>query len=280
MVSVVLALAAAMSWGISDFLGGFNARRMALTFVVLASQLVGIVVLLPLAVLHGAPRLEPVHVLLAACGSLAGIVGIAALYRGMAVGMVSVVAPISAAGAALPVLVGLARGERTSLTQAIGIVLALLGIVLASLVTDAEAGKRRVGAGVGLALLAALGFGLFFLLLHEASTRDVLWAAVVQRTTGTLVMIPFALIVRPSLVGVRSRLLSLCAAGALDTGANALFAAASVSGLASIAAVLASLYPVVTVVLAGLVLRERLTRAQTLGVTSALVGVACIASSS
>src|ERR1700738_1431913 len=112
MVAVVLALASSVAWGVSDFLGGFMSRRVALTAVLLVTQLVGLALLLPLALVHAAPRLDAASIAFAVGGSAAGLIGIAALYRGMGVGMVSIVAPISATGAAVPVLFGLLRGGR------------------------------------------------------------------------------------------------------------------------------------------------------------------------
>jgi len=132
MVSVVLALASSAAWGVSDFLGGLNSRRIALTTVLLITQVVGLVLTLPLAMLHAAPLLDAQSVGFAVAGSASGLVGIAALYRGMTVGSVSIVAPISATGAAVPVLFGLLRGERVTPIQSLGIVLALIGIVLAA----------------------------------------------------------------------------------------------------------------------------------------------------
>ena len=280
MVAVLLALAAGVSWGVSDFLGGLNSRHVALATVLLVTQCVGLMVLLPLAMLHGAPLLEPAHVGFAIAGSVSGLIGIASLFRGMAVGSVSIVAPISATGAAVPVLFGLLRGEQATAIQSVGIVLALLGIVLASRAPDDESSPSRrlaVGPGVGLAILAAMGFGGFFVLLHEASARDVLWAGVIQRLTGVVIMLALALWLRPSLAAARRRAAALVTSGTLDTAANILYASSSVLGLVSLAAVLASLYPVITVILARFFLQERLSRGQLLGVVCALAGVACIA---
>src|ERR1041385_4185076 len=117
MLSVGLALASSVAWGVSDFLGGLMSRRLALTAVILITQVVGLLLMLPLALLHAAPQLDAPTVGFAVAGSAAGLVGIAALYRGMGVGLVSIVAPISATGAALPVLFGLLRGERTTPVQ-------------------------------------------------------------------------------------------------------------------------------------------------------------------
>ena len=278
MVSVVLALASSVAWGVSDFLGGLYSRRVPLTAVLLITQVVGLALSLPLAMLHAPPLLDAQSVGFAVAGSAAGLVGIAALYRGMTVGSVSIVAPISATGAAVPVLFGLLRGERVSPIQSLGIVLALIGIVLASRAAAEpnSTGRPMLARGVGLALLAALGFGGFFVLLHEASVRDVLWATVVQRLTGLCIMLVATLLLRPSLKVGWSRIPSLVLVGALDTGANVLYAYASTIGLVSLAAVLASLFPVMTVILAWVVLRERLSVTQGTGVVCALAGVGLI----
>lgn len=280
MVAVLLALGSGVAWGVSDFLGGFLSRRVALVTVLLITQAVGLGLMLPLAMLHAAPDLDVPTVGFAVAGSISGLIGIAALYRGMGVGAVSIVAPISATGAALPVLFGLLRGERATPLQSVGIVLALVGIVLASRAAPEPHSTSRplLARGVGLAIVAALGFGGFFVLLHEASVRDVLWATVVQRLTGLCILVVATLVVRPSLAVGWSRMPSLLLVGALDTGANVLYAYASTLGLVSLAAVLASLFPVTTVILAWIVLKERLSASQGTGVVCALTGVALIAS--
>jgi drug/metabolite transporter (DMT)-like permease len=280
MVSVLLALGSGVAWGVSDFLGGLISRRLALAGVLLITQAVGLLLVLPLAMLHAAPLLDAPAVGFAAAGSASGLVGIAALYRGMGVGTVSIVAPISATGAVVPVLFGVLRGERATPIQSLGIGLALVGIVMASRAAGEpnSASRPMLARGVGLALLAALGFGGFFVLLHEASVRDVLWAAVVQRLTGLCILVLVTLALRPSLRVGWTRMPSLLLVGVLDTGANVLYAYASTLGLVSLAAVLASLFPVVTVILARVVLRERLSAIQASGVACALTGVAMIAS--
>jgi drug/metabolite transporter (DMT)-like permease len=278
-VSVVLALAASVTWGVSDFIGGLNSRSMAVATVIFYTQIVGFVLLLPLAIARGAPDWQWTTVLYAVSGSLAGLVGIAGLYRGMAVGAISIVAPISATGAAIPVIFGLTHGEQATALQSAGIVLALVGVILASLTqANAEGGKRRgLGPGVGYAILAAAGFGGFFVLLHEAATQDVIWATTVQRLTGAVVLGLIVLVMRPPLAVGWQRFPRLVVVGALDTTANVLYAFASTTGLVSLAAVLASLFPVMTVILARVVLNERLSLVQGTGVVCALAGVACIA---
>jgi drug/metabolite transporter (DMT)-like permease len=283
LLPIFLALASSAAWGVSDFLGGFMSRRVSQTVVLLVSQTVGMALLLPLAVLHGPPQLDLVSLASAIGGSVSGLVGIAAMYRGMAVGSMSIVAPISATGAAIPVLVGLLRGERATPLQSLGIGLAILGVVLASRAAQdphtSGTSRVRVARGVGPAILAAVGFGGFFVLLHEAAARDVLWAGFVQRSTGVGIVLIVMLLRRPAAAwsGVRPRLASLAVIGVLDTSANVLYSYASVMSLVSLAAVLASLFPVVTVILARIVLHERLAAIQGAGVVCALIGVACIA---
>jgi drug/metabolite transporter (DMT)-like permease len=275
-----MALGAAVAWGVSDFLGGLFSRRMSLLAVLLVSQAVGFGTLFVLGSLQGPPAMEARSVLFAMGASASGLVGIAALYRGMAVGVVSIVAPISATGAGIPVVFGLLRGERATTLQMIGIVLALIGIVAASWSeTSADSGSEpRRQRGVRWGLLAALGFGGFFIMLHEASASNVLWASAVQRLTGLGIVVSVALLLRKSVAIGWRRLPGLMVVGVLDTAANVLFAYASTSGLVSLASVLASLFPVVTVILARVVLHERLAGLQAVGVVCALAGVVLIAS--
>ena len=280
MLAIVLALSSGLAWGISDFLGGLYSRRLPLATVLLTTQTIGFLMLLALAPAFGNARmLDPQAVAYAVVGSTSGLIGVAGLYGGMRVGVVSIVAPISATGAAIPVLFGMLRGERATPLQTLGVALALAGIVLASRATgsDSTPGRRAgLARGVGLAIVAAFGFGGYFVLLHEASTRDVLWAAFIQRLTGVVLMIAVVLWLRRPVTIDRAMLARLVPVGTLDAGANVLYALASTLGLISLAAVLASLFPVVTVLLARFVLHERLSPSQGTGVACALAGVALI----
>jgi drug/metabolite transporter (DMT)-like permease len=278
LLSMVLALGAALSWGVSDFLGGVTSRRLPLLWVLFSTQFVGFAVAAPFALARGAPPLDATAVLAAVLGSLSGLIGIAGLYRAIALGVGSIAAPISATGAALPVLFGLARGEPTTALQEIGMVCALVGVIAASRTGDEQAhlgGNARLG--IACAVIAALGFGGFFILLHEASTQDVLWAVSIQRATGTVVMAAFLVARRPPLVVRRRDVPAVVLVGCLDQLANVLYAFASTLGLVSLSAVLASLYPMMTVILARIVLDERISRLQQSGVALALTGVALVA---
>jgi drug/metabolite transporter (DMT)-like permease len=190
----------------------------------------------------------------------------------------SVVAPISATGAAVPVFVGLIEGERPGALQVAGMAVALAGVILASrepIEEDGEPSSNR--AAIGLALVAALGFGTFFVGIDKASaTAEVPWVIVVQRCCSLTLLAVATLVARPPLPRGGSSLLVLAAVGLLDLGANGLYAIATTHGLLSVVAVCGSLYPAVTVVLARVVLAERIARVQEVGVVLALAGVIAI----
>jgi drug/metabolite transporter (DMT)-like permease len=162
-----------------------------------------------------------------------------------------------------------------------GVALAIAGIVIASRTAgDAHhtlAARGDARAGTTFALVAAIGFGCFFVLLHDASTYSVAWATFVQRLTSVSILLVATVVLRPSLTVGWRRAPRLLAIGALDQGANLLYGFASTLGVVSLAAVLASLFPIVTVVLARAVLHERISRTQQTGVACALAGVALIA---
>lgn len=214
------------------------------------------------------------HLAYASLSGVAGAAGLTAFYRGLAVGAMAVVAPISATAAGIPVIVGLATGERPGGVQAAGLALAMAGVVLASREEAEE--RSALAAGVGLALVAAVGFGCFFLAMDVASDGDVFWAVLMNRLTSVALLATAALVLRPRLAVGAVSTRALVAVGMFDITANSLFALGSTEGLVSVVAVLASLYPVVVVVLAHLVLRERVRRLQLGGAAAAILGVALI----
>lgn len=278
LLSIALALGSALSWGVSDFLGGFTSRRLPLLWVLLFTQVVGLLLALPIALLRGTTEFDAPTVLAAIVASLSGLIGIAGLYRAIALGVGSIAAPISATGAALPVAFGLLRGEPTTTLQEIGMACALLGVVAASRTSEEQAHLGRAAkTGIGFAVVAALGFGGFFVLIHQASTYDVFWAVTMQRASGTVAMAVVLLVRRPKFVITTRDLPALVSVGTLDQVANVLYAFASTVGLVSLSAVLASLYPMVTVILARFVLNERISNVQKSGVALALTGVALVA---
>jgi len=278
----LLALLSAATFGAGDFFGGLATRRSnhpAATIVLLA-HLIG------LALLAG---LAPIFEVDAARGDLwwgvlaglAGVVGLVLLYRGLAIGVMSVVAPITALGAAiLPVAFGLGRGERPAAAALIGAVLALLAISLVS--RPAASDPRSTWArwrdgGLTEAIGAGFGFGAFFILLAETSSQSGLVPLVAARVASVTVLAVIAVgLGRTLRVGRHPTRLALLA-GIFDAGANALFLAAARRGLLSLVAVLSALYPAFTILLARAVLRERIGRTQQLGLATGLVGIALIA---
>jgi drug/metabolite transporter (DMT)-like permease len=277
MLAASLAIGACISWGVADFYGGLKARAIALLWVMVLSQSAGLVLVGALVAGAGEGPPGGDFAVYAALAGMAGALGLLAFYRALAVGKMSVIAPISATAAVIPVVVGVATGDRPTAVQGAGIAVALAGVALASREAAAESGEsRRVATGVGLALLAALGFGCFFIAMDAASDADVLWANLVNRATSLGLGAAAVLAFRPPLRATRPDLPVLAMVGVLEMGANILFAWATTKGLVSVVSVLASLYPVVTILLARLVLHERLDRVQRAGVAAALIGVALI----
>lgn len=277
MIAVVLGLGSSLAWGIADFMGGMASRRMPVLTVLAVSQVVGLVLLIGVVALRGEGPPAGEHLAVAALSAFAGVGALAAFYRGLAVGTMGVVAPISATAAVVPVVAGVATGERPDALQLAGIVLAVCGVVLASREQTEEGASGRVATGAGLALVAALGFGLFFVLIDSASEGDVFWALLVNRITGVVMLLVVFAALRPASGAQRSDARILIGVGAFDVSANTSFAVASTEGLVSVVGVCSSLYPVVTVVLARFVLSERVRSLQLAGVALAITGVVAIA---
>ena len=278
MAPVVLALAAAALWGTGDFFGGLASRRMSVLIVLFWSQLVGLVGLVAWIVLSGAAR-PGAGVLYALAAGGAGALGLGCLYRGMAVGSMGIVAPISATSPVVPLVFDLSRGTSPAAVQWLGIVLALLGVVLVSREPRGGGGRRGrpVAAGVGLALVAALCFGLFVVGLGEAAQESAPWAAATGRL-GSVSALVLVLAATRTVPRVPRQFWPLVVAiGAFDTGANALIAVAATKGAIGIVAVLSALYPIATILLARAVLHERLGATRTAGGLVALGGAALIA---
>ncbi len=272
-LAALLALASSASWGTGDFLGAVQSRRMSPLAVMAVSQPVGLV-LLGIAVAARATAPPGAGVAWACLAAVFGTIGLAAFYRGMASGSISVVAPIAGAAAVVPVAYGLLTGDRTSHLQQAGFAVVIAGVVLTSLERRIDAGRWAAGAGFG--IVATLAFGVYFVFLHAASTGDFLWPAFLFRVVSTSLVWAGVLAFRTSLAPASAALPALAAVGVFDTGGNTLFAAASTQGAVSATSVLASLYPVVTVLLARHRLRERIHRVQELGVVCTVAGVALV----
>jgi drug/metabolite transporter (DMT)-like permease len=279
MLGIGLGLGSSVAWGISDFLGGLQSRRISALTVLLVSQPVGLVLALVFAVVAGGDPLSGRDAAIAAGAGATVVLALGAFYRAMALGSVSVVATIGALGVLVPVAAGVIQGDRPAAIQAAGAVVGITGVVLVAREPDPE--WRAAGrTSVGLAALAALGFGTFFLGLDAASGPEPAWTIVAARAGGVATLLIAAAFARPSLRIGRTLLPALLAIGCFDVLANSLFAVATNHGLLSLVAVAGSLYSAVTVVLARFVLGERLAPPQRAGVAVALAGVAMIAAGS
>jgi drug/metabolite transporter (DMT)-like permease len=275
-VASLLALSGAVLWGVGDFLGGFASRRLAVLAVLAISQAVGLVGVACWVWIAGDRFPGLVEILPAAAAGVAGLIGLGALYRGLAIGAMGIVAPISAASPLVPLAVDAARGLTPAALQWLGIVLVLAGIVVLSR-EPSGVGTTRIAAGAGLAVVAALGFGGFLVGLDAGSDESAPWAVVAARSAAVTTVLAAAALTSTSLRTPVRFLPILLAVGIFDTGANVCVAFATTKGAAGIVAVLSALYPIVTVVLARLVLGERLSVPRRAGGIVALAGAALVA---
>src|SRR5262245_51033332 len=279
MVAVALGFSAALCWGAADFLGGIRTQRLTLPVVLLVSQFTALAAAALVVAVGGleAPSFDEVSPAIIA--GVAQLAGISALYLALSIGTMSVISPISASGAAvIPVVFAVATGERPDALQLAGISAALGGVYLATRAPESSEGGESSRRALLLSGVAAAGFGLFFIAM-DAAVADAgpFWALLVARAAACAALGAVLLASRPSLTAERELLPSLAMIGLLDVGANACFALGTDTGLLSVVSVLASLYPVTTVVLAWALLHERLVRVQAVGVAVALTGVALIA---
>ncbi|MGK2878293.1 MAG: EamA family transporter [Solirubrobacterales bacterium] len=287
MLAIALALSAAITWGTGDFLGGIAARRYALLWVLLASSLGGLLVSVSGSLISGDPIPPQGDLVIAAFAGLAGLVALAAFYEALAIGTMSIVAPITATGSSIPVLWGvIGRGETLTAFAIFAIAVAVCGVILASReqdkaeTTGVDAATHR--RSILLAIVAAIGFGTIFTLIAEAGEESIFWpAATLKLTTlGAVVLIMLIGVTRRSALGERPHGTGWffpISIGFFDVTANITFAAATQQGALSITSVVSSLYPVITVMLAFVFLHERLAVSQRVGVAMALLGVVMLA---
>lgn len=275
-LAIVYGLASAASWGTGDFSGGVATKRNNVYSVVIVSQLVGGILLIALAFLlaESIPSLD--NLLFGAIAGISGAFGLVALYTGLAKGRMGIVAPVAAVvTAALPVVVGILNEGFPSAWQLVGFGIAFLAVwFLSRGSSDAPIRARELSLPVA----AGLGFGLFFILIDRVSNNAILWPLVAARIASTSILSFFVTVRRQGKAPAVNQLLIIVLAGIFDTGGNAFFALATRAGRLDISAVLASLYPATTVLLACFILKERLVPRQWVGVIAALVALVFIAS--
>jgi drug/metabolite transporter (DMT)-like permease len=280
-MEVALGALVALAYGTGDFLGGISAKRLTTVTVLLVSQAFGLAVAVLLVIaLRDAPPAAHVFVLSAAAG-VVGVGALGLLFRGLALGRMSIVAPLSAiGGGVLPVLWGLIRGERPSALALTGVVLALVAVVIVGRGAEHDPGhaisprsELMFGGGAG------LGFGVVFILLSEAATTSAsgMWPVFIARCASVPLLAGVAIAFGGLSRVDRTNIAPVAGAGLFDVGANALILLAVRRGLISLVAPVASLYPATTVVLARLMLHERIGRKRLGGLVLGLAGLALIA---
>jgi drug/metabolite transporter (DMT)-like permease len=275
MLGVLLALSSSLMWGLADYLGGLQTRSRQVLSVVLISQAAGFVVIAAIVVLRGVGWPGAQAMLPAAVAGVMGALCIVTFYLALSYGPVSIVAPVLASSACIPVVYGLARGERPSALQLTGLVATLLGVMLVSW-TDGD-GHARGRRGIGFGVIAALLLGTLLVFFSRASAVDPYWAPFVLRAVSMSTVGAF-IVVRGFVPRVDGRGLAVIASiGVLDMLANLAYSVSTTLQLLSITAVLSSLFPVVTAALARIHLGERVTRVQGTGSVITMLGVLLVA---
>ena len=278
----ILALASAALYGAADFIGGLTSRRADATVIVVVSQGAGLLFVALLLPLLGTPVPGRADWMWGSVAGLTGGVGVALLYRALAIGVMAVVAPTTAVCAvAVPVAIAVALGERPGAQAITGILLAIVAIALVSQQESpgsAESSPASGGSGVGLALASGVAIGLFLVALARTSTEAGLWPLLAARLVSVTLFTSLAFVNRQSFVMPASLMALAVAGGVLDMLANLLYLLASRTGPLTLAVTLCSLYPASTVILAWMVLGERLKALQWVGVLCALVAIVMIVS--
>ena len=273
LVQAGLSLATAAAWGAADFSGGFASKRAEVFRVVAIAHACGLVMMLALAWFSGEPVPPASTLWWGAAAGVTGAFGVAALYKGLAIGRMGVIAPVaSVLTAVIPVILGMATEGLPDRLQLAGFALALVSIWLIAR-PDGELDSHR---GLGLAILAGVSFGLFLACAKQAGHHGVFWPMTAARVASTALMLIIVTFSPRDPRPLLPNLIPILIAGVLDSGANALFVAATQHGRLDVAAVLSSLYPASTVVLARVLLKERISGMQGVGIAAALLSVALI----
>jgi drug/metabolite transporter (DMT)-like permease len=276
-MALILALLSAVFYGVADFLGGFASRRAPALAATVATQGVGLVlVALVVPFFHGSPP-SMIGSLWSVGAGLTGGLGVVLLYYGFSVGRVSVVAPVTAVcSITIPVVVAVALGERPRALAVVGILIAVASVGLISRHNDPAAPPSKRDRSVVIGLASGVTIGAFFVCLARAGDAAGLWPLVIARFASTVALAVAARLARVSIAIPRAALVPVIACGALDVLANALYLVAVRTGPLGLVATLASLYPASTVLLARLVLGERLRPVQSLGLACAATAIVLI----
>jgi drug/metabolite transporter (DMT)-like permease len=271
----LLALASAALFGVADFIGGFAARRLTAWTVATWTQIFGIPVLIVGVLVVSSPDVMRSDIMWGALAGVIGLAGLALLYATLAAGKMSIVAPIIGAGAAVvPVIYAVAVGEQITAIQWAGIALALFAVVLLARVPGAGRLDRKLFLQ---ALLTAMSFGVFFVIMGQTGQDSGVWPLVAARSVSIPIGVAVLLVSSVKPKTPRGSWLLVATSGVIDMAANIAILMAVQRGPIGINAVLGSLYPVFTVAAAVIVLRERPSRMQTAGIALAVLAIVALA---
>ena len=273
LLAAIFALTAAVSWGSGDFANGVASRRIGAFHALLLSLSIGLLAMIALVVASKEPLPALTDIFWGVFGGLFGLTGFIFLMQGFVKGRMSIVAPVSAVLApVVPVLISVLTLGLPRILQLAGFALALISIWMLS----SGGANESKPSGIRYALLAGLGFGIFFTTLDQISEGVVFWPLLASRFVASSVLAAYIIITRKPLIPTGSPWKVLLTAGVLDVGGNVFFLQAVQTGRLDIASVLVSLYPAVTVLLATLIVKESLNRSQIIGVVLAVTAIALI----
>jgi drug/metabolite transporter (DMT)-like permease len=276
MIALSFAFLACLSWGGSCFLAGINSKVIPVLTLLIYSVAASLGILFLLFIIQAEPFPRDPAVYFAVLGGLGSTFGLFCFYRGLSLGAISIVVPVSGMCALLPVAVGLILGEVLNLLQGLGIVVAIGGGVLVSWEKPSAGQSNQLAKGFIPALGAALGFGTFYVMMDFAGSVDPLWAATISRLTSLVLLLPVVVIKRPPLIFKATHLPAVCAVGILEGLAAFFYTVAAAKGMLSLVSVISSLYPGVSILLAAMIIKERLRRYQFVAVIMIVLGVSLI----
>ncbi len=278
MFTIVIALVASAGWGVSDFWGGLVARRVPVFVLILISQTLGMVAIGVILVISGDSFPGIGEVWQVSVTTPLAIIGLAAFYRAMATGTMSIVAPISATGVAVPVIFGVATGDQLQALQLIGIVAAACGAGLAGMeASEDNEQSRKARKAIALSAFAAICLGINYVGVDASADASVWWALFTGRGMELLMVAGIVVVTGASLRLSRNDMRTVVGVGVFEVVGGVCFALATTSGLLSVASVLSALYPITVVVLARVVIGERVRAIQAVGIAVTMAGVILIA---
>ena len=276
MLALSFAFLACLSWGASSFMAGIKSKVIPVLTLLIYTIIASLIMFFFLLGFRAEPFPKDPAVLYAVLGGAGALLGLFCFYRGLSQGAISIVVPVSGMCALLPVAVGLIRGEVLHPFQGLGIVVAIGGGVLVSWEKPAAGQANQLAKGFIPALGAALGFGIFYVLMDFAGSVDPLWAAAVSRLTCFVLILPAVVLKRPPLKMKPTHLPAVCAIGMLEGLAAFFYTTATTKGMLSLVSVISSLYPGISILLAAIILKERLHKHQFAAVVLIVFGISLI----